>query len=148
LLGAGGAASGIINIFLENGISISILNRTVKKAEKLVHRFKKLGNIDVIQSKILSSYNQKFCLIINSTSCSMKKIVPFFLEKFINRDTCCYDLFYQKKRTTFLEYCKKNGADRLSDGKGMLLNQAAYAFYLWYNYFPRINEKIYDMVFH
>jgi len=72
----------------------------------------------------------------------MKNQVPDFPTCFIGSNTYCYDLFYSKKNTIFLKFCKKHGAIHLSDGKGMLVSQAAFAFFLWYNKFPNINNGI------
>jgi len=75
----------------------------------------------------------------------MKNKIPDFPKHFISSNTYCYDLFYSKTNTVFLKFCKKNGAINLSDGRGMLVSQAAFAFFLWYNKFPNISNSLYSI---
>ena len=44
----------------------------------------------------------------------------------------CYDLFYAEHgKTPFCRWAAANGAKAVSDGLGMLVEQAAEAFHLW-----------------
>ena len=50
----------------------------------------------------------------------------------VREDTVCYDLSYHKTALTpFLQWAASLGVQRYSDGLGMLVEQAAEAFYLW-----------------
>lgn len=139
LIGAGGAAKGIIPALLTiQKCHINVVNRTNSRAEILVQFYYNMGyqNISCISFCELLHGNTKYDLIINATITSMLNIsvgIPSFL---INSDTKCYDLFYQKKDTTFLAWCKKHGSENCSDGLGMLIEQAACSFYLWHNFTP------------
>ena len=50
--------------------------------------------------------------------------------------TLCYDLSYGKAAKVFLDGARKSGATRLSDGLGMLVEQAAESFFLWHGQRP------------
>ncbi|CAL4043747.1 Shikimate dehydrogenase (NADP(+)) [Buchnera aphidicola (Anoecia corni)] len=146
ILGAGGAALGIISVLLEIGSTVFIWNRTIEKAKVLEKRFKHLGDVFYLNFFNKKIHEKKFNLIINATSCSMKNQIPDFPKYLISSNTYCYDLFYSRKNTVFTKFCKKNGAIHCSDGKGMLVSQAAFAFFLWYNKFPNISSSM-DSVF-
>lgn len=129
ILGAGGAVRGVLQPLLDqNPISITIANRTRSKAEELVQHF---------QSEILraTEYSQlaghEFDLIINGTSASLHGDLPPLPEKILSSTACCYDMMYGAEPTVFLKWAQKNGAAHIADGLGMLVNQAAEAFYLW-----------------
>ncbi|BBI01372.1 shikimate dehydrogenase [Buchnera aphidicola (Nipponaphis monzeni)] len=144
LIGAGGAAYAVIPELLSFGCSIFVFNRTLINAEKMVLKFKNLGNICCIDW--LDNNIQVFDLIINATSSSMYNMKPNIPVTCISAQTFCYDMYYLiDNMTYFLLWCKKHGATRISDGLGMLVSQAAYAFKLWHNKFPEINQIIYKL---
>ncbi|MXP67912.1 shikimate dehydrogenase [Pantoea sp. Aalb] len=140
LVGAGGAARGVILPLLSLGCSLVIVNRTFEKAKKLVNIFQHKGNIEAISFKKL--INQHFDLIINATSSSMDRQVPSIPSSLIFEEICCYDMFYQQGLTSFLSWCQKHGSRNISDGLGMLVGQAAYSFQFWHNIMPEINPVI------
>tara|TARA_R110002111_G_scaffold91_11_gene1506 strand:+ start:78294 stop:78506 length:213 start_codon:yes stop_codon:yes gene_type:complete len=49
----------------------------------------------------------------------------------LNPGASCYDLMYAKQETVFCQWAKQAGAEKIMDGLGMLVEQAAEAFYLW-----------------
>ncbi|WWP01072.1 MAG: shikimate dehydrogenase [Candidatus Dasytiphilus stammeri] len=140
IVGAGGAAYGIIFPLLSYGCSIMINNRTISHAEEIVHRFKKYGKIS-----ILTNFNQddyKFNIIINATSCGIYGKKPELPNQLITPNTCCYDIFYQPKLTPFLQWCKQQGCQQYTDGIGMLIAQAAESFLLWHGVLPPLQNVI------
>lgn len=141
LIGAGGAAKGIIPVLLNvQGCYINIVNRTFLNAKKLVQYYHKIGrqNISYIDLNYLSHEfsKKKYDLIINATSSSMYNDIPKIPSFLITQTTKCYDLFYQKEDTVFIKWCKRHGSHYCSDGLGMLVEQAACSFYIWHNKFP------------
>ncbi|MGL4459009.1 MAG: shikimate dehydrogenase, partial [Plesiomonas shigelloides] len=52
--------------------------------------------------------------------------------------TACYDMYYSRELTPFLAFAAEAGAQQLADGIGMLVGQAAHAFYLWRGIMPEI----------
>lgn len=133
LLGAGGAAKGVILPLLAQGPQkIVIANRTVSKAEELI---KKFNNNKLTATGFDALEAEKFDLIINATSASLTgKIPPLSKELIANTD--CYDMVYGKELSPFLAWAKANGASNVIDGLGMLVEQAAESFRTWRNVSP------------
>ncbi|CAL4323354.1 shikimate dehydrogenase [Buchnera aphidicola] len=142
LIGAGGAARGIIPSLLSLPCSIDIVNRTFERAKKLENLFKNIGNIRAIDVSSLKKLN--YHLVINATSFEKNENFDFFLSNIIlyPARTFFYDICYCDNITPFLFWCKNNGAIYYSDGIGMLVSQAAYSFYLWNNIFPKVDKII------
>ncbi|ADV33623.1 shikimate 5-dehydrogenase [Candidatus Blochmanniella vafra str. BVAF] len=149
LIGAGGAARGIIPMLLNiKGCYINVVNRTLLNAQKLVYYYHSIGcqnisYIDINKLKFHHGYNiKKYDLIINASSSSMSHVIPMIPSFLVSCFTKCYDVFYQNQDTVFITWCKKHGSNYCSDGLGMLVEQAAYAFYLWHNIFPSVKSVI------
>ena len=129
VLGAGGAVRGVLQPLLDqNPVNITIANRTLSKAEELVQHFHST-KISAAEYSALSG--KEFDLIINGTSASLHGDLPPLPEKILSNATCCYDMMYGAELTIFLKWAQKNNAAQIADGLGMLVNQAAEAFYLW-----------------
>lgn len=144
IIGAGGAAHGIIYPLLHYSCSIIVTNRTWYKAQELVHKFQPYGIISALQFDELEKHH--FDLIINATSCGIQGIAPELPSHLIKIHTRCYDMFYQSQLTPFLQWCKEHGSKKYADGIGMLVAQAAYSFLLWHGVFPSINRVIKNII--
>ncbi|USS94057.1 shikimate dehydrogenase [Buchnera aphidicola] len=141
LLGAGGAARGVLHPLLNFKCNVYITNRTFSKAEYLSEKFKKFGNI---QSVSLNSLHRKnYNLVVNATSTSVLNISPVIPSSLVSKKTIYYDMFYGEKNTSFINFCKKHGAQKVFNGFGMLVNQAAHSFFLWKKIFPNVNDVFY-----
>ncbi len=140
LIGAGGAARGVIQPLLSHGCSIVLTNRTFSKAEALVQIFSSIGEIEAISFDSLQT--QSFSLIINATSSGMYDRIPDLPASLISPETRCYDMFYLPELTPFLTWCVKRGSEHCADGLGMLVGQAAHAFKLWHGVMPDVNPVI------
>ena len=130
LLGAGGAVRGVLGPLLaEQPAALVIANRTVEKAEQLVREFADLGPV------VASGYDwidAPVDLIINGTSASLAGELPPIAPSLIQPGhTLCYDIMYGKELTAFNRWAAEHGAARTLDGLGMLVEQAAEAFFLW-----------------
>lgn len=141
VIGSGGAAKGIVPALLDiTGCHINVVNRTFINAQRLVHYYHRIGrqNISYINLNDLynKSFKKKYSLVINATSSSMYNEIPKIPSSLITNVIKCYDLFYQKEDTVFIKWCKDHGACYCSDGLGMLVEQAAYSFYLWHSILP------------
>jgi shikimate dehydrogenase len=73
---------------------------------------------------------QKFDLILNATSASLSNQLPPLPDGLLNTQTTCYDLAYSNKATPFVLWGQQF-TNKSLDGLGMLIEQAAEAFYLW-----------------
>lgn len=142
LIGAGGAAKGILPSISFKKNKIFIFNRTYLRAKKLEKEFSYLGDIRAITFEDL--LNIKIDLIIHATSSYIKGEKLILPSSLIHKNICCYDISYVKNNrfTPFLDWSKELGAINLSDGKGMLISQAAYSFLLWNDVLPDIDSTL------
>ena len=131
LIGAGGAARGVILPLFEAGIgSLTIANRTVSKAADLVNELSAASsiidnqNIEVCATNELSG---SFDIIINATSIGLSgDTLP--LDDTLNCQYA-YDMMYGRP-LPFLQHFAARGA-QTSEGYGMLIGQAALSFERW-----------------
>nr|WP_314985273.1 shikimate dehydrogenase [uncultured Pantoea sp.] len=140
LVGAGGAARGVILPLLSAGVTLTVVNRTAARAEELATLFGESGPIRACSFEQLA--DQNFDLIINATSSGINGETPHLSAEVIHPDVCCYDMFYQSGLTPFLLWCQAQGTHHLADGLGMLVGQAAHAFYIWHGVMPEIAPVI------
>ena len=130
LVGAGGAARGVIQPLLnENPALLVIANRTADKAIELARSFCELGRIEGCGLDDLEGHS--FDIIINATAASLAGEVPALPVSIVTADCWCYDMMYGDQPTAFMEWARAQGAARTLDGLGMLVEQAAESFYLW-----------------
>lgn len=129
LLGAGGAARGVVEPLLSYSPEILVIaNRTASKANELASLFADFGNVMGLGFDELSG---SFDVVINATSASLQGEVPPLPDSLLNKDACCYDMMYSTSDTAFITWAKQHGAAKTSDGLGMLIEQAAEAFRIW-----------------
>lgn len=130
LLGAGGAARGSLGPLLGLGpVLLVIANRTAERAQRLAAEFAELGPVTGCAFSELGS--ERFDLVVNATSASLKGEVPAVPDGVIDTLTTCYDMAYGVGETTFTEWARRQGATRVAQGWGMLVEQAAESFELW-----------------
>ncbi|MGB9150436.1 MAG: shikimate dehydrogenase [Burkholderiales bacterium] len=134
VIGAGGAARGTLAPLLRsNPLRLVIANRTHSKAAELARLIapldKKQKHIEAKTFEVLS--NEKFDLIINATSASMENKLPEIPKNIQFKQALIYDLMYAKLPTAFMKFASGLGAERVSDGLGMLVEQAAESFFVW-----------------
>lgn len=130
LLGAGGAARGVLRPLLEtHPEQIVIANRTASKATALASDLSALGSIEGCGLNEL--VGKKFDLIINATAAGLIDRVPEIPDGLLEKGGWCYDMMYGDKPTAFARWGVAHGAAKVIDGLGMLVEQAAESFYLW-----------------
>ncbi len=131
LLGAGGAARGVLGPLLEASPEyVEIANRDGNRALDLAEEFSRRGNIRGCGfDQITATHN--FDLVLNATSASLQNIVPPVPAAVIGPTTLCYDMAYGVGDTAFTRWANEAGAGRAETGWGMLVEQAAEAFLLW-----------------
>lgn len=133
ILGAGGAAQGVIGPLLDAGAIIHIANRTVDKARMIANLF-----AETVTPHTLYDVLPACDIVINATSGSLQGIAvqpnPGAL-RLHGVKTLAYDMMYASKPTPFMQYCLLNGANA-SDGLGMLIEQAAESFFIWHKIMP------------
>lgn len=135
IAGAGGSTRGILAPLLnENPEKILIANRTLSTAAELAVEFGDLGHVAACEySKLPRS---PFTLVLNATSLSLQGQKPDIPADCIDGHSVAYDLMYGQD-TPFLQWTHAAGAAKSVDGIGMLLEQAADAFFLWEEVRPK-----------
>ena len=130
ILGAGGAAAGILGSLLAgNPRQVILVNRKLERARVLARRFGALGNIDITGWVDLPGQGS-FDLVINATSLGHHGEAPALSVSMFTPGAVCYDLNYYKASQPLKALCEDMG-QRYIDGLGMLVEQAAKSFYIW-----------------
>lgn len=134
LLGAGGAARGVVLPMLErNPLEITIVNRTAHKAHALIEQFEDAarefgcringGGPQAVDAK-------PYDVIINATAGSLDAALPECDARAFGAGSLAYDMMYGAEPTVFMRHAESLGA-RAADGLGMLVEQAAESFFVW-----------------
>ena len=127
LLGAGGAARGVILPLLEQGpAELVIANRTRATADALVAEF----GSPLLRACGFGDIAQPFDIVINATSASLAGDLPPIPAETFSQETLALDMMYGKQPTVFMQFASRHGA-QVRDGLGMLVEQAAEAFTVW-----------------
>jgi shikimate dehydrogenase len=139
LIGAGGAAAGVLGPLIEERPALlAIANRSPERAEALVASHADLGAAHgvALRSGSLADAGsgvgwQGFDVVINASASSLAgeaaSPVP---ASVLARGAWAVDLMYGPAAAPFLAWAEAHGA-RGRDGLGMLVEQAAEAFFVW-----------------
>lgn len=129
VVGAGGAVRGILEPLLERKpAEVTIANRTLAKAEQLVELF---GHLGPLRASRFEDLDGPYDLIINGTSASLAGELPPLPTSVIGPHTQVYDMMYGNQETPFNRWAREQGAAKVMDGLGMLVEQAAESFSVW-----------------
>ena len=135
VMGAGGATRGIVGPLLnQSPARLVIANRTIDKAINIAEEFTSHGTVSGCSYAGIAG--QQFDLIINATSASLSGQLPPLPANILTVGGNCYDLAYGPKPTAFVRWGQQQKAANSLDGAGMLVEQAAEAFYIWRNVHP------------
>jgi len=130
LLGAGGAAAGVIGPLMGAGVRhLYLINRNTARACALAERFAGRGAISCITATETLPHVD---IVINATAAGLVGEVPCIPAGVVTGQTFCYDMYYATAPTPFMRRCQEIGATGVSDGLGMLVEQAAAAFRIWH----------------
>jgi len=130
VLGAGGAVRGILEpVLRERPSQLLVVNRTEERAVQLASEFSDLGRVEGGAYSLIGS--RQFDLIINGTSAGLTGEMPDLPSSLLTNHSCCYDMVYGAEPTVFMRWAALHAAWAVSDGLGMLVEQAAQSFYLW-----------------
>jgi len=134
LLGAGGAARGVIEPLLSyDPLELFVANRTASKAHALADLFSDLGHI---RGGGFEDIKPPYDVVINATAASLQGEVPPLPDNLLADNAACYDMMYSDSDTAFIAWAKQHAAAKTIDGLGMLVEQAAEAFRLWRGVMP------------
>jgi shikimate dehydrogenase len=132
LLGAGGAARGVmLPLLAERPAALTLANRTAGKAQQLLAEFSPHADGCAMDAGGFDGLaGRQFDLVINATAASLADEAPPLPDGLYAPDSLAYDMVYGRE-TPFLTAARTQGAARLADGLGMLVEQAAASFFLW-----------------
>ncbi|MFN9677639.1 MAG: shikimate dehydrogenase [Betaproteobacteria bacterium] len=126
ILGAGGGVRGLIGALLEEKPRwIAVANRTHGRAQELADEF----GVEALTFDEVPA--EHFDLVINGTPTGLHAQAPNIDPETFDDCTLAYDLVYDAHPTPFMELARRGGATVVSDGLGMLIEQAAEAFLVW-----------------
>ena len=129
---------------------LKVANRTESKALLLKKELESKVNLDetgiLFEAGSLSDdflLSDSFDYIINSTSISTQPGETIGLpEALFSGTKLAYDLFYSVEKTAFMQEALAGGAEKVSDGFGMLIEQGAESFRLWTNLIPDTSRML------
>jgi shikimate dehydrogenase len=131
LLGAGGAARGVLLPLLEEKPALlTLANRTLHKARELVDALPSGHEGKAAACGYDGLEGKRYDLVINATSAGLTDTPLPLPDKLFNHEALAYDMVYGRE-TAFMRYARTAGAARSADGLGMLVEQAAESFLLW-----------------
>jgi shikimate dehydrogenase len=131
LLGAGGAARGVLlPLIEEQPAALVVANRNIDKAHQLAGLLPRSrdGAISVCGYDELRG--ESFDLVVNATSAGLANAALPLPPHLFSPGSLAYEMVYGRE-TLFMRQARADGAERISDGAGMLVEQAAESFFLW-----------------
>lgn len=134
LLGAGGAARGVLGSLLElQPQELLLSNRSLARAERLLQDLPKAQSrqITFLPTEELARTGT-FDMIINATSSSLTGSHAAIPTATVGKHTRLYDMAYGSGPTGFQLWGNEAGAAESADGLGMLVEQAAESFFIWH----------------
>lgn len=143
LVGAGGAARGVMGPLLETGCSqLHIVNRTADRAHQLVAEWhasdastrQRLSSGSLTEAASPSGWD----VVINASASSLGGQAPDLPSGLYAPGAWAYDMMYAAEPTAFMKQARSDGAAHTSDGLGMLVGQAAESFFLWHGRRPEV----------
>ncbi|MBT9524828.1 MAG: shikimate dehydrogenase [Rhizobacter sp.] len=133
LIGAGGAAAGALGPLLEaSPAELVIANRSLDKAQALVERHASLADQHgtTLVARPLADCGTAFDVVINATATSLQGAAIPVAASVLRPGGLALDMMYGPAAAGFLNWATQHGAIA-RDGLGMLVEQAAEAFFLW-----------------
>jgi shikimate dehydrogenase len=133
LIGAGGAAAGVLAPLIEQcPAQLVLTNRTPTKAEALIrsHAAHALAHRVALETALLGACGEAFDIVINATSSSLHGATIPVAPVVLREGSLALDMMYGPAAHRFMRWAAEHRA-RGRDGMGMLVEQAAEAFYFW-----------------
>ncbi len=136
LLGAGGAARGIVPALFDEGVAeLVVANRSPERAIALAHDLAECGPIDACALEQLHDVGH-FGVLINATSAARQGEALALPASLPASGALACDLSYGVAARPFLDWAASVGIARRRDGLGMLVEQAAESFLRWHGVRP------------
>jgi shikimate dehydrogenase len=133
LIGAGGAAAGALGPLIEAcPAELVLANRSLDKAQALVARHAALAMQYGVTLAVrpLADCGNAFDTVINATATSLQGAAIPVAATVLRPGGLALDMMYGPSAAGFLNWAVQHGA-QARDGLGMLVEQAAEAFFVW-----------------
>ncbi len=131
LLGAGGASRGVLLPLIDAGVrQIHIANRTLARAAEMVRQFERLAP-GRLSAGALDHLPEHYELVINATAGGLSEQQMLIPAHVLAEARLAYDMVYASRPTPFMRLAAQAGSRVVSDGLGMLVEQAAESFLIW-----------------
>ncbi len=147
LIGAGGAAAGVLGpLILAHPASITVANRTLEKAHALVKRHAALATLQNTEllAHSLQRLRGNFDVVINASASSLSGATVPVAGSTLKAGALAYDMMYGPAARGFLTWAHEHGA-LPRDGLGMLVQQAAQAFFIWRGVHPPAQQVLAEL---
>jgi shikimate dehydrogenase len=145
LIGAGGAAAGILGPIIAAGArEVVVTNRTPARAEALASRHAgeaPAGATTKLRVAPLDACGDAFDIVVNASASSVAGVAVPVSGAVLGPGTLAIDLMYGGHSKDFLAWTRGHGAIA-RDGLGMLVEQAAEAFWFWRGVRPRTDSVL------
>jgi shikimate dehydrogenase len=139
VLGAGGSARAIVAALQDEGVTVSVANRTRERAEELAAALPGLRVLDWDNRSVALANH---ALLVNTTSLGMKGHPPLDIDlQWAGADMAVADIVYVPLETPLLAAARARGL-RGVEGLGMLLHQAVPGFSEWFGVTPVVDEEL------
>ncbi len=133
LVGAGGASAGVLGPLLCAGpAQVVVANRTPAKAQALVQRHAAVARAygTALSATGLDDAGEAYDVVLNASASSMQGAAAPVHARVLARGALAVDLMYGPPAEHFMAWARAHGA-LARDGLGMLVEQAAEAFFFW-----------------
>lgn len=131
LIGAGGAAAGALGTLLEaRPADVVVANRTLARAQALVERHRGVARDTALSAREPGDCGEGFDVVVNATASSLQGGEIPVGAAVLAPGALALDMMYGPAAQGFLAWAAAHGA-RGRDGLGMLVEQAAEAFFVW-----------------
>jgi shikimate dehydrogenase len=142
LLGAGGAARGVVQPLLDAGVArLAIANRGAPRALALCEELRARLEAPLaarLEAGGLDAFDGGFDAIVNATAAGLADAAPAIPATVWRGVRLALDMVYGAAPTAFMRAATQAGCPRIEDGLGMLVGQAAASFELWRGVRPRV----------
>ena len=133
LVGAGGAASGVLGPLLQTRpAELRLVNRSADRAQALVQRHAALADACGVRLSAggLTDAGEAYDLVLNGSTSSLGGLAAPVPDRVLKPGALALDMMYGPAVRPFMAWAERLGATP-RDGLGMLVEQAAEAFFLW-----------------
>ena len=147
LIGAGGAAAGVLGpLIAARPSALRVVNRSPDKAQALIHSHHAWGDQHGVglSHGALGEVEDAYDVVINGSASSLSGGAIPVPDRVLAPGSLAVDMMYGPAALPFLDWARAQGA-QARDGLGMLVEQAAEAFWVWRGVRPETTQVLADL---